>query len=72
MNSGNWKEIQLNYCGARVKGTYKVSGRLVTVVYGNGTKIAQLGILPAEMLAHMLLRELEFERRQTTQSTLGQ
>ena len=38
MNSKNWKEIQLNYCGARVKGIYKVSGRLVTVVYGTGPK----------------------------------
>ena len=72
MSSENWKDIELNYCGKLVKGTYKVSDRLVTVVFGNGTKIAQLGILPAEMLAHMLLRELEFERRQTTQSTLGQ
>ena len=72
MNSENWKEIELNYCGTLVKGIYKVSDRLVTVVFGNGTKKAQLGILPAELLAHMLLRELEFERRQTTQSTLGQ
>ena len=23
MNSENWKEIQLNYCGGRVKGVYK-------------------------------------------------
>jgi len=43
----------------------------VTVVYGNRNKAAQLGILPAEMLAHMLLRELEFERRQTKPNTLG-
>jgi len=72
MNSENWKEIELNYCGARVKGSYKVSEKLVTVVYGSGIKTAQLGILPAEMLAHMLLRELEFERRETKRQTLGE
>jgi hypothetical protein len=53
MNSENWKEIELNYCGTRVMGIYKVSGKLVTVVYGSSIKTAQLGILPAEMLAHM-------------------
>jgi hypothetical protein len=41
-------------------------------VYGSGIKTAQLGILPAEMLAHMLLRELEFERRETKRNTLGE
>jgi hypothetical protein len=72
MNSENWKEIELNYCGTRVEGSYKVSDRLVTVVYGSQTKTAKLGILPAEMLAHMLLREMEFERRETTRQTLGE
>jgi hypothetical protein len=38
MNSENWKEIELKLCGALVKGSYKVSDRLVTVVYGNGPK----------------------------------
>jgi hypothetical protein len=28
--------------------------------------------LPADMLAHMLLRELEFERRETKRNTLGE
>jgi len=51
---------------------YKVSEKLVTVVYGSGIKTARLGILPAEMLAHMLLRELEFERRETKRNTLGE
>ena len=72
MNSENWKEIELNYCGTQVKGIYKVSDRLVTVVYGSRTKTAKLGILPAEMLAHMLLREMEFERRETQRQTLGE
>jgi len=35
-----------------------VSANLVTVAAWNGTKTAQLGILPAERLAQMLLREL--------------
>jgi hypothetical protein len=26
MNSENWKEIELNYCGTQVKGIYKISG----------------------------------------------
>jgi hypothetical protein len=72
LNSENWKEIALNYCGTRVEGSYKISGKLVTVVYGSAIKTAQLGILPAEMLAHMLLRELEFERRETKRQTLGE
>jgi hypothetical protein len=38
MTSENWKEIELNYCGAQVKGIYKISDRLVTVVYGNRTQ----------------------------------
>jgi hypothetical protein len=65
LNSENWKEIELNYCGTQVKGIYKVSDRLMTVVYGSRTKTAKLGILPAEMVAHMVLREMEFERRET-------
>jgi hypothetical protein len=65
-----WKEI-LDYCGTRAKALYKISGRLVTVVYGNQTKTAQLGILPAEKLAHMLLRLMEFERQQSERNTLG-
>jgi hypothetical protein len=44
----------------------------VTVVYGNQTETAQLGFLPAEMLAHMLLRGMKFERQQTKQNTLGE
>ena len=55
-----------------VMGIYKVSGKLVTVVYGSSIKTAQLGILPAEMLAHMLLRDMEFQRRETERNTLGE
>lgn len=72
MNSEHWKELELNYCGARVKGSFKVSDGLVTVVYGSGTKTAKLGVLPAERLAHMLLRELAWERRQPRRNTLGE
>jgi hypothetical protein len=45
MNSENWKEIELDYCGTRVKGSYKISEKLVTVVYGREIKTARLGIL---------------------------
>ena len=58
-----WKEITLDHRGKRVRGSYKVVGRLVTLVSGADTKSATLGVLPAERLAHMLLRELAFERR---------
>ena len=63
MNSGQWKEIEIDYRGKRVKGRYVVSDKLVTVAAWNGMKTAQLGILPAERLAHMLLRELAFEQQ---------
>ncbi len=41
-----------------MKGRYNVSDNLVTVAARNGTKTARLGVLPAERLAKMLLREL--------------
>ena len=56
-------KIEINYCGKRFKGTYYVDDqRLVTVAAWNGTKTAKLGILPAERLAHMLLRDLASEQ----------
>ena len=58
MGSLHWKEIEVRYRGKLVKGRYNVSANLVTVAAWNGTKTAQLGILPAERLAQMLLREL--------------
>ena len=58
-----WKEITLSHRGKRVRGSYKVVGRVVTLVSGADTKTGTLGVLPAERLAHMLLRELEFERQ---------
>lgn len=61
MPSEDWKEIEINYCGKRIKGTYDVVGRQLTVVAWCGSKTAQLGILPAERLAQMLLRQLAFE-----------
>ena len=62
-NSNIWKEITLNYLGNRVRGSYKVVGRLVVVVSGPDNKTANLGVLPAGRLAHMLLREMAFEKR---------
>ena len=61
MSSLDWKETEINWRGKRVKGRYNVSDGLVTVAAWNGTKTAQLGILPAERLAQMLLRELAAE-----------
>ena len=58
MSSLDWKEIEIRYRGKPVKGRYNVSDNLVTVAAWNGTKTAQLGILPAERLAQILLREL--------------
>jgi hypothetical protein len=61
MSSLDWKEIEINWRGKRVKGRYIVSDDLVTVAAWNGTRTARLGILPAERLAAMLLRELASE-----------
>ena len=63
INPEIWKEITLNYLGKRVRGNYKVVGRAVIVLSGDNNKTANLGILPAERLAHMLLREMAFEKR---------
>ena len=63
INPEIWKEITLNYLGKRVRGNYKVVGRLVIVVSGADSKTANLGILPAERLAHMLLRDMAFEKQ---------
>ena len=61
MNSSDWKEIEIRSRGKRLKGRYSVSDERVTVAAWNGTKTARLGILPAERLAQMLLRELAAE-----------
>jgi hypothetical protein len=68
INPEIWKEITLNYLGKRVRGNYKVVGRLVIVVSGADSKTANLGILPAERLAHMLLREMAFENQHKSPS----
>jgi hypothetical protein len=61
MSSLDWKEIEITSRGKRVKGRYSVADDLVTVAAWNGTKTARLGVLPAERLAQMLLRELAAE-----------
>jgi hypothetical protein len=61
MTSLDWKQVEINYRGKSVKGRYNISDDLVTVAAWNGTKAAPLGILPAERLAKMLLRELAAE-----------
>jgi hypothetical protein len=58
MSSLDWNEIEIRSRGRRVRGRYNVSDNLVTVAAWSGTKAAPLGILPAERLAKMLLREL--------------
>lgn len=61
MSSLDWKDIQIKYRGKPLKGRYYVSDNVVTVAAWNGTKAARLGILPAERLAQMLLRQLADE-----------
>jgi hypothetical protein len=61
MNSLDWKQIEIKYRGKPVKGRYNVSNNVVTVAAWSGIKTVQLGILPAERLAQMLLRELAAE-----------
>ena len=61
MSSLDWKDIQIKCRGKPLKGRYYVSDNVLTVAAWNGTKSAQLGILPAERLAQMLLRQLADE-----------
>jgi hypothetical protein len=68
VNLNEWNEIVLNYQGKRVRGSYKVVGELVIVISGPETKTARLGVLPAERLAHMLLRQLVFEEQEKATS----
>ncbi len=60
MNSLDWKEIEIISRGKRVKGRYSVNvaENFVTVAAWCGTKTARLGILPAERVAQMLLRDI--------------
>jgi hypothetical protein len=58
MADAAWKQIEIKSRGKVVKGRYNVSDNVVTVAAWNGTRTAPLGILPAERLAKMLLREL--------------
>jgi len=58
MTSLEWMEVEIRWRGKLVNGRYNISDDLVTVAAWNGTKAARLGILPAERLAKMLLREL--------------
>jgi len=57
MNSMDSMELEIMWRGKLVKGRYNVSDDLVTVAAWNGTE-ARLGVLPAQRLAQMLLREL--------------
>ena len=61
MNSPDWKDIEIKYRGKPLKGRYYVSDNAVTIAAWNGTKTARVGILPAERLAQMLLRQLADE-----------
>jgi hypothetical protein len=61
MSELDWHEIEIVWRGKRVKGRYNVADRFVTVAAWNGTRTAPLGVLPAERLAQMLLRELVSE-----------
>ena len=58
MSSLDWRDIEIVLRGKPVRGRYNVSEGLVTVAAWSGTNTAPLGILPAERLAKMLLREL--------------
>jgi hypothetical protein len=58
----DWTEIEIRWRGRTVKGRYTVSADdFVTVASWNGTKTARLGVLPADRLARMVLRELAAE-----------
>jgi hypothetical protein len=58
MESGVWKELEIEFNGKPVKGSYCVSGKLVTVRTIGGRNSTQLGDMPPEAIAKVLLREL--------------
>ena len=61
MVSPSSRAVEVLWRRKLVKG--RVSDRVVTVAAWNGTRTAPLGILPAERLAKMLLRELADEAK---------
>ena len=71
MATEDWKEIEIQVAGRLVKGKYSVFDRHVTVAAWSGTKTARLGVLPAERLATMLLRELASEGDQKSWAREG-
>jgi len=71
MTTEDWKEVAIHFAGGPVKGKYCVFEGQVTVAAWNGTRTAQLGVLPAERLAKMLLRELAFEGNEKSQISQG-
>jgi hypothetical protein len=71
MTTEDWKDIAIYLAGSPVKGKYCVFEGQVTVAAWNGTKMAQLGVLPAERLAKMLLRELALEGNEKSRISQG-
>ena len=63
MSTEDWQDVTIEYLGKTIKGRYNISGKLLTVVSWNGSKVDQLGTFPPEKLAKMLLRELASEAK---------
>jgi hypothetical protein len=56
-----WKEVEITFNAETVRGSYCVSGKVLTVTATAGSKSTQLGEMPAQVLAKTLLRELAAE-----------
>lgn len=52
------REITIEINGKSYSGRYEVNRKVLTLSSSYGTKSTQLGSLPAETLAKMLLREI--------------
>jgi hypothetical protein len=58
-----WREITIEYNGKIINGSYKITGKTITVKSAYGTKEAPLGAVIALYLAKILLRELARQGR---------
>ena len=56
-----WRELAIKFNGNSIRGSFSVSGGMVTVKSPYGSKMTQVGVLRAENLARIMLGELAQE-----------
>ena len=58
-----WQEITIDFIGREIRGSYCELDGIVTVAALGARKSTQIGLLPANSLARMMLRELAVGRK---------